>query len=115
MNHNIGDMNGWTVGKVRNLNDLDDKSRIILNDYTCFFTVNSVEENKKMHHLLSGLGTKTYAVLKNLTAPAEPSGCYLAQIKEKLVNHFKLKLPVISERFLFHKHDQLPESQSRIS
>ena len=61
-----------------------------------------------MAHLLSGLGAKTYAVLKNLTAPAAPSGCSLAQIKEKLVSHFKPKPPVIAERFSFHKRDQLP-------
>ena len=40
-----------------------------------FFTVNGVEEDKQVAHLLSGLGAKTYAVLKNLTAPAAPSGC----------------------------------------
>ena len=47
---------------------------------------------------------KPYAVLKNLTAPAAPSGCSLAQIKEKLVSHFKPKPPVTAERFSFHKH-----------
>ena len=73
-----------------------------------FFTVNGGEEDKQVAHLLSGLGAKTYAVLKNLTAPAAPSGCSLAQIKEKLVSHFKPKPPVIAERFSFHKRDQLP-------
>ena len=58
-----------------------------------------------MAYLLSGLGAKTYAILKNLTAPSASS---LAQIKEKLVSHFKPKPPVIAERFSFHKRDQLP-------
>ena len=50
---------------------------------------------KKVAHLLSGLGTKTYAGLKNLTAPDPLSGCSLERIKEVLINHFKPKPPVI--------------------
>ena len=59
-----------------------------------------------MAHLLSGLGAKIYAVLKNLTAPEAPSDCTMAQIKEELIKHFKPKLPVIAERFTFHKREQ---------
>ena len=70
-----------------------------------FFTVNGAEEDKQVAYLLSGLGAKTYTILKNLTAPSASS---LAQIKEKLVCHFKPKPPVIAERFSFHKRDQLP-------
>ena len=69
--------------------------------------MNSVTESKKVAHLLSGLGAKTYTVLKNLMAPEAPSDCTLAQIKEELVGHFKPKPPVIAERFTFHKCDQL--------
>ena len=61
-----------------------------------------------MPHLLSGLGAKTYAVLKNLVAPQKPSECTLAQITELLIRHFKPKPPVIAERFAFHKCDQCP-------
>ena len=32
-------------------------------------TVNSVEDNKRVAYLLSGLGGKAYAVLKNLVPP----------------------------------------------
>ena len=71
-----------------------------------FFTTNEVVDEKKVAHLLSGLGTKTYAVLKNLTAPETPLDCSLARIKEALINHFKPKPPVIAERFIFHKRDQ---------
>ena len=73
-----------------------------------FFTANGVADEKKRAHLLSGLGAKTYAVLKNLTAPETPSDCSLARIKEALINHFKPKPPVIAERFIFHKRDQRP-------
>ena len=88
-------------------NDSDD-----IKDYfkqlQLFFIMNGVKEDKQVALFLSRLGTKTYAVFKILTAPAVPSDCYLAQIKEKLVSHFKPKLPVIAERFLFHNRDQLP-------
>ena len=73
-----------------------------------FLTVNGVADNKKVAHLLSGLGAKTYAVLNNLTAPEAPSDCTMAQIKEELIKHFKLKPPVTAERFMFHKHEQRP-------
>ena len=42
-----------------------------------FFTVNGVADGKKVAYLLSGLGAKMYAVLKNLMAPEAPSGCTL--------------------------------------
>ena len=73
-----------------------------------FFTANGVANGKKVAHLLSGLGAKTYAVLKNLTASDPPSGCSLERIKEVLINHFKPKPPVIAERFIFHKRNQHP-------
>ena len=73
-----------------------------------FFTANGVADEKKVAHLLSGLGTKTYAVLKNLTAPDPSTGRSLERIKGALIKHFKPKPPVIAKRFIFHKHDQRP-------
>jgi len=59
-------------------------------------------------HLSSGLGAKTYTVLKNLVAPQKPFECTLAQITELLIQHFKSKPPVTAECFTFHKRDQCP-------
>ena len=70
-----------------------------------FFTANGVADEA---HLLSGLGTKTYAILRNLTAPDPSMGSSLERIKEALINHFKPKPPVITKRFIFHKRDQHP-------
>ena len=36
-------------------------------------TVNSVEDNKRVAYLLSGLGGKAYAVIKNLIPPRVPN------------------------------------------
>ena len=73
-----------------------------------FFAVTGVKEEKQVAHLLTGLGTQTYATLKNLVAPKAPKDCTMEKIKEALTKHFKPKPPVISERFTFHKCDQLP-------
>ena len=43
-----------------------------------FLAVNKVSDDEKVPHLLSGLGAKTYAVLKNLAAPQKPLECTLA-------------------------------------
>ena len=48
-----------------------------------FLTVNGVANNKKMVHLLSGLGAKTYAVLKNLMAPEAPSDCTISAYNQE--------------------------------
>ena len=71
-----------------------------------FLTANSVEDDKRVAYLLSGLGAKAYAVLKNLVAPRAPKECRMDRIKELLVNHFKPRPPVIAERYAFHKRDQ---------
>ena len=68
-----------------------------------FLTANNVEEEKKVAHLLSGIGAKVYAVVKNLTALRTPKECNWDRLKELLINHFKPKPPVIVKRFAFHK------------
>ena len=73
-----------------------------------FLTVNNVEDEKKVAHLLSGIGARAYAVIKNLVAPQIPKECSLDRIKELLINHLKPRPPVIAERFAFHKRDQRP-------
>ena len=72
-----------------------------------FFSVTGIKEEKHVAHLLTGLGDHTYATLKNLVAPKAPKGCTLEKIKEALTKHFKPKPLVITERFNFHKRDQL--------
>ena len=40
-----------------------------------FFEVHKIASEKKMAHLISDIGPKTYAVLKSLTAPTLPAEC----------------------------------------
>lgn len=92
--------------KFDSYNETDDIEDYL--EWLEFLTVNNVEDGKKVAHLLSGLGAKAYAVVKNLVAPQMPKECSLDRIKELPINHFKPRLPVIAERFAFHKHDQHP-------
>ena len=73
-----------------------------------FFQVHGVANEKKVPRLLSDIGPKTYATLKNLTAPTLPAECELGALKEHLVRHFKPQPVVIAERFQFHKRNQSP-------
>ena len=73
-----------------------------------FLTANGVEEDKVVGHVLSGIGARAYSVLRNLLAPTEPKNSDLATIKQKLVNHYKPKPPVIGQRFIFHQRVQKP-------
>ena len=64
-------------------------------------TINSIyiyiEDDKRVEYLLSGLGAKVYAILKNLEALQAPKECSMDRIKELLVNHFKPRPLVIAE------------------
>ena len=74
-----------------------------------FFQAHGVAAEKKVPHILSDMGPKTYAILKNLTAPILPADCEFKALKEYLVQHFKPQPVVIAERFQFHKRDQRPD------
>ena len=71
------------------------------------FDCEHIEDDKRVAYLLSGLGAKAYAALKNLVAPQAPKECSMDRIKELLVNYFKPRPLVIAKRFVFHKQAQL--------
>ena len=50
-----------------------------------FLMMNGVRDDKKVGHVLSGIGAKAYVVLRNLLAPTEPKDSDLATITQKLV------------------------------
>ena len=73
-----------------------------------FLTANAVEEENKVRHVLSGIGATAYSVLQNLLAPTSPKDSSLTTIKQKLIQHYKPKPPVIGQRFIFHQRTQKP-------
>ncbi len=72
-----------------------------------FFAANSVGDGKQVPTFLSIVGPATYAILRDLFAPALPSSVTLADIFEHLKKHYEPKRATIVERFHFHKRDQL--------
>lgn len=65
--------------------------------------VNTVDKEKKVGHVLSGIGATAYSMLQNLLLPTIPKGGDLATIKQKLAQHRKLKLPLIGKQFIFYQ------------
>jgi len=71
-----------------------------------FLDVNGVNDEQKVPRVLSDIGARTYAVLKNLLAPSTPKDSSVATIKEKLIDYYKPKPPVISQRYIFQQQEQ---------
>ena len=72
-----------------------------------FFLANGVTEAEpKLHLFLSLVGTNTFQLLSNLTAPQEPGEFSYDQVIEKLTAHYKPKPLKIAERFRFYKRNQ---------
>ena len=74
-----------------------------------FFIVNDITDaNKKRAVLLSSIGSKAYALLRDLCSPTLPSAKNYTELTIILSQHLNPKPLVIAERFKFHKRDQLP-------
>ena len=71
-----------------------------------FFAANDVPEDKKVPVFLNAVRGTTYDLLRSLLAPDSPMTKTLAQIIERLQEHFEPKPSIIIERFKFHKRSQ---------
>ena len=67
---------------------------------TCRFLI------EKVPVLLSLIGRNTYALLRNLVAPASPKDKSFKELTEQLTSHFEPKPLVIAERFNFYRRSQ---------
>ena len=63
-------------------------------------------ETKCKAILDSTIGEKTYRVLEDLCLPQKPNEKSFEEIKHLLVKHFKLKLLIIAESYLFYNAKQ---------
>ena len=63
-----------------------------------FLEVNCVKEEQQVACVLSDIGARTYAVLKNLRAPTTPKDSSLANIKAKLIGYYKPKSRIPAAR-----------------
>ena len=72
-----------------------------------FFTANDVNTaEKKVATLLTVVGAKTYAMIKDLVAPNKPATKTFEELVKILEDHLNPKPLVISERFKFHQRNQ---------
>ncbi|XP_038064022.1 uncharacterized protein K02A2.6-like [Patiria miniata] len=71
-----------------------------------YFEANNIANERKVSALISLIGSKTYTLLKNLTAPEKPSSKPYAELIKILTAHLAPRPLVIAERFRFHKRDQ---------
>ena len=76
-----------------------------------FFHANDIGKGKKVPILLSLISRNTYALLRNLVAPASPKDKSFKELPEQLTSHFEPKPLVIAERFNFYcRSEQSGES-----
>lgn len=72
-----------------------------------FLEANDVPEGKKVAVFLSMIGAKSYALLKSLVSPEQPSKKKYSELVSVLTAHLSPKPLIIAERFKFHQRNQL--------
>ena len=79
----------------------------IRNGRNKFFVANGITDDaKKVAILLTVIGRKAYALLRNLLAPAKPAEKSFDVLVKVMKDHLKPKPLVIAERFKFHRRNQ---------
>ena len=96
------------VGQLPEFNSQTDSFKSYVERAHLFFEANSIADEKKLAVFLSSVGGKTYDLLRNLEAPAQPKDKSLANVITVLQEHFDPKPATIAERYKFHRRDQLP-------
>ena len=63
---------------------------------SCYFEANGITDESKMKAIfLSAVGSRTYKLLRNLTAPAKPRERSFTDLREALSNHYNPKPSVM--------------------
>ncbi|VDI74334.1 Hypothetical predicted protein [Mytilus galloprovincialis] len=94
------------IGKIENFDDGIEQWTSYTERLEQYFAVNEISNEKRVPALLSLIGGKTYALLRNLTTPDKPKDKSYDDIVKVLKEHLSPAPLVIAERFRFHKRDQ---------
>ena len=97
------------IGKLTEFNPRTDSITAYVERITLYFQANEVADGKKVAVFLSAIGSKTYALLRNLTTPTAPADKTFEQLVGILKKHYEPKPLVIAERFAFHRRSQRPQ------
>ena len=93
-------------GQMERFNPDEEGIQAYLERVELYFIANDVAEDRRVPAFLSVIGSKTYALLRDLLGPDKPSEKTFAELKQVLEGHYKPKKVVIAERFRFHRRSQ---------
>ena len=94
------------IGKIEPFDETTETWSAYVERLEQYFTVNEIKTAKKVPALLTLLGSKTYNLLRNLTAPEKPSELDYDTIVELLEKQLSPKPSVITQRYRFHTRIQ---------
>ena len=92
--------------KLAHFSPDDEDIQADLNSVELYFVANQVGEDQRVPVLLSIIGSKTCALLRDLLGLDKPSEKTFAELEQVLEVHYKPKKVVIAERFRFHRRSQ---------
>ena len=96
-----------TIGSLTGFKPDSEKIEAYLERVQLFFAANGIEDDKKVLVLLTVIGSPTYALLSSLLAPEKPGDKSFTVLKDTLLRHFDPKPLVITERFHFHRRNEV--------
>nr|XP_055076811.1 uncharacterized protein K02A2.6-like [Misgurnus anguillicaudatus] len=94
------------IGKIDPFDSGTDDWTMYCEQIEQYFKANSIDDDKRVSVLLSAIGSKAYALLRSLTAPAKPADLSFDNIVKVMQEHLAPKPLLIAERFRFHKRNQ---------
>ena len=89
-----------TLGHIGKFEPSEESILVYLEHVDLFFAANGINDEKKVAVLLSVIGLKTYALLRDLLAPDKSHQKSVAVLFETLQKHFELKPVLIAEHFV---------------
>ena len=82
------------MGKFETFKEDEETGESYIERFEMFVVANKIADEDKKAYLISSMGLKTYALLKNLAAPMKPSDLQYINIKEYLKKNIYLQIPV---------------------
>ena len=101
-------MAAGTIGQLTEFDPEVDSVSAYVERVQFFLEANEVKREKYVAVLLSTIGAKTHAVLRNLFAPESLREKSFGELVAALKRHYEPKPLVIAERFKFHRRVQAP-------
>ena len=93
-------------GRLQEFNNDAESVTAYLERVELYFATNEIADDKKVAVFLSSVGATTYALLRDLAAPAKPADNTMIQLTKLLKDHYNPTPLVIAERYNFHTRAQ---------